>query len=115
MDLYFQGMACLNKGWIVEHVTRARSFFEHALARDRAAQAKFGPEARAKRVDITNPEEVERAAKDAETAMGHIDILVCSAGVAGLNADVVDYPIDVSTRFRPSCRIVRHVADCRYG
>jgi hypothetical protein len=22
---------------------------------------------------------------------------------------------DVSTRFRPSCRIVRHVADCRYG
>ena len=25
--------------------------------------------------------------------MGHIDILVCSAGVAGLNADVVDYPI----------------------
>jgi NAD(P)-dependent dehydrogenase (short-subunit alcohol dehydrogenase family) len=59
-----------------------------------AAQAKFGPKVRAKRVDITNPEEVERAAKDAEAAMGHIDILVCSAGVAGLNADVVDYPID---------------------
>ena len=59
-----------------------------------AAQAKFGPKARAKHVDITNPEEVGRAAKDAEAAMGHIDILVCSAGVAGLNADVVDYPID---------------------
>jgi 2-dehydro-3-deoxy-L-rhamnonate dehydrogenase (NAD+) len=59
-----------------------------------AAQAKFGPKVRAKRVDITNPEEVERAAKDAEAAMGHIDILVCSAGVAGLNAEVVDYPID---------------------
>ena len=59
-----------------------------------AAQAKFGPKVRAKRVDITNPEEVERAAKDAEAAMGHIDILVCSAGVAGLNADVVDYRID---------------------
>ena len=55
-----------------------------------AAQAKFGPQADAKRVDITNPEGVERAAKDAEAAMGHIDILVCSAGVAGLNADVVD-------------------------
>ena len=26
--------------------------------------------------------------------MGYVDILVCSAGVAGLNADVVDYPID---------------------
>ena len=57
-----------------------------------AAQARFGPKARAKRVDITNA--VERAAKDAGAAMGHIDILVCSAGVAGLNADVVDYPID---------------------
>jgi 2-dehydro-3-deoxy-L-rhamnonate dehydrogenase (NAD+) len=59
-----------------------------------AAQAKFGAKARAKRVDITNAEEVERAAKDADAAMGQIDILVCSAGVAGLNADVVDYPID---------------------
>jgi 3-oxoacyl-[acyl-carrier protein] reductase len=59
-----------------------------------AAQAKFGTKARAKRVDITNPEEVERAVKDTHAAMGHIDILVCAAGVAGLNADVVDYPAD---------------------
>ena len=59
-----------------------------------AAQAKFGTKARAKRVDITKPEEVERAAKESKAAMGHVDILVCSAGVAGLNADVVDYPID---------------------
>jgi NAD(P)-dependent dehydrogenase (short-subunit alcohol dehydrogenase family) len=59
-----------------------------------AAQGKFGPKARAKRVDITNPEEVERAVKDAHAAMGHFDILVCAAGVAGLNADVVDYPVD---------------------
>src|ERR1700722_13977216 len=58
------------------------------------AQARFGPKARAKRVDITNAAEVERAAKDADASMAHIDILVCSAGVAGLNADVVDYPID---------------------
>jgi 3-oxoacyl-[acyl-carrier protein] reductase len=61
---------------------------------DDAAQAKFGPKARAKHVDITKPEEVGRAAKDAEAATGHIDILVCSAGVAGLNADVVDCPIN---------------------
>jgi 3-oxoacyl-[acyl-carrier protein] reductase len=59
-----------------------------------AAEAKLGAKASAKRVDITNPEEVERAAKDAEAAMGKIDILVCSAGVAGLNAQVVDYPVD---------------------
>lgn len=58
------------------------------------AQAKLGDKARAKRVDITKAEEVERAAKDANAATGHIDILVCCAGIAGLNADVVDYPID---------------------
>jgi TolB-like protein/class 3 adenylate cyclase/Flp pilus assembly protein TadD len=34
MDLYFQGMASVNKGWIDEHLTRARGFFERALALD---------------------------------------------------------------------------------
>ena len=34
MDLYFQGMACLNKGWAAESLTRARSYFEKALASD---------------------------------------------------------------------------------
>ena len=58
-----------------------------------AAQAKFGPKARAKHVDITNPEEVGRQPRTPRPLWA-IDILVCSAGVAGLNADVVDYPID---------------------
>jgi TolB-like protein len=34
MDLYFQGMACLNKGWNPERITQARDFFERALAHD---------------------------------------------------------------------------------
>jgi TolB-like protein len=34
MDLYFQGMACFNKGLNPEHMTQARVFFERALARD---------------------------------------------------------------------------------
>ncbi len=34
MDLYFQGMACVNKGWTAEHLTQARSFVERALACD---------------------------------------------------------------------------------
>jgi len=59
-----------------------------------AAADKLGPKARGKRVDITNPSEVESSAKDATSAMGQIDVLVCSAGVAGLNAPVIDYPID---------------------
>ena len=31
--------------------------------------------------------------EDAGAAMGHIDALVCSAGVAGQNAHVIDYPV----------------------
>jgi hypothetical protein len=36
MDLYFQGMASLNKGWIAEHVNEASALFKRALARDPA-------------------------------------------------------------------------------
>jgi TolB-like protein/Flp pilus assembly protein TadD len=34
MDLYFQGMACANKGLAPEHMTQASGFFERALAID---------------------------------------------------------------------------------
>ena len=34
MDLYFQGMACVNKGLTPEHAAQARGFFERALALD---------------------------------------------------------------------------------
>ena len=64
------------------------------LARLDAAVAGIGAQARAERLDITDPAAVEKAAKAAEAAMGRIDALVCSAGVAGQNALVVDYPID---------------------
>jgi 2-dehydro-3-deoxy-L-rhamnonate dehydrogenase (NAD+) len=59
-----------------------------------AATAELGPLSGATRLDITDPAAVERAAEQAEKAMGRIDVLVCSAGVAGMNALVLDYPID---------------------
>src|SRR5271169_3038810 len=34
MDLYFQGMACYNKGFAFEHMSQARGFFERALTLD---------------------------------------------------------------------------------
>ena len=34
MDLYFQGLACANKGYSPENIARARVFFERALALD---------------------------------------------------------------------------------
>ena len=58
-----------------------------------AATAELGAPSRAKRVDITDPDAVENAAQEAETTMRHIAALVCSAGVAGMNAPVIDYPI----------------------
>src|SRR5271154_1826599 len=63
-------------------------------SRLKAAVAGLGDKSRAERVDIVNPADVERATKASAAAMGEIDALVCSAGVAGLNAPVIDYPID---------------------
>ena len=64
-------------------------------ARLKAAVAEIGAKAaRADQVDVTDPGAVERATLAAAGEMGHIDILVCSAGVAGQNAYVIDYPID---------------------
>ena len=34
MDLYFQGLAWLNKGVTPDNIARARSFFDRALAAD---------------------------------------------------------------------------------
>lgn len=43
-------------------------------------------------VDITSLSDVQAAAAATEQALGPIDILVNSAGIAGANATVVDYP-----------------------
>jgi 2-dehydro-3-deoxy-L-rhamnonate dehydrogenase (NAD+) len=59
-----------------------------------AAAGEIGKTSRGWRVNVTDPGEVERAAQEAEAALGHIDVLVCSAAVAGANALVIDYPID---------------------
>lgn len=45
-------------------------------------------------VDVANAADVERATTASAGALGGIDILVCSAGVAGANANVWEYPID---------------------
>ena len=58
-----------------------------------AATSELGAQSRARLVDVTSPEDVERAAEDANATMGSVDALVCSAGVAGANAPVIDYPI----------------------
>ena len=56
--------------------------------------ARLGSDASGVAVNIADPQAVEAAAAASETALGKVDILVCSAGVAGLNEPVISYPID---------------------
>ena len=63
-------------------------------ARLEAAQADIGAGALIMRLDIGDAREVERAAAESERLLGAVDVLVCSAGVAGVNATVIDYPIE---------------------
>src|SRR6202522_3680268 len=64
-------------------------------ARLKAAVAEVGATAaRADAVNVADPNAVEKATLTAAGEMGHIDALVCSAGVAGQNAHVIAYPID---------------------
>ena len=63
-----------------------------ALAK--AKSAELGPDAIAVEVDIASPESVESAMAETVQAFGRIDILVNSAGIAGMNAMVEDYPVE---------------------
>ncbi len=45
-------------------------------------------------VDVSDETQVDRARAETLSALGAVDILVNNAGVAGLNANVADYPIE---------------------
>ena len=63
-----------------------------ALAAEAAAALGNGAEAVA--LDVTDAEAAMAAAADAAARHGRIDILVNSAGIAGMNAPVVAYPVE---------------------
>ena len=50
--------------------------------------------ARVETVDVANASDVERAAGSTAQALGSIDVLVCSAGIAGANAVTWEYPLE---------------------
>ena len=75
-------------------------------------------------VNVADPDAVEAAAGAAETALGKIDVLVCSAGIAGLNKTVIEYPTDewrrvidinLSGLFYCNRAIARRMAAKSYG
>jgi 3-oxoacyl-[acyl-carrier protein] reductase len=45
-------------------------------------------------IDLTDQGAVERAAMDANAAMGGVDVLICSAGITGATAPVHEFPVD---------------------
>jgi 2-dehydro-3-deoxy-L-rhamnonate dehydrogenase (NAD+) len=59
-----------------------------------AARQALGPSAHGISLDVSSPEQVEKAAKETEAAFGKVDVLVCSAGITGPNAKLADYPIE---------------------
>jgi 2-dehydro-3-deoxy-L-rhamnonate dehydrogenase (NAD+) len=98
--------------------------------RDASALAKASAELGAKikvhtaTVDISNYREVAAAATNTASALGKIDALVNSAGVAGANAMVWEYPVDEWVRVHNinlhgtfyTCReVVPHLKKNGYG
>jgi 3-oxoacyl-[acyl-carrier protein] reductase len=63
---------------------------------DLAAQsaAALGGRAEGAAVDVTDAEAVARLARETADRHGRIDVLVASAGIAGSNGRVVDYPVE---------------------
>ena len=64
----------------------------------RAAKAALPGGIETFRVDITNPDQVARVARDTAAALQGLDVLVCSAGITGPNATLAEYPIDAWKR-----------------
>ena len=98
--------------------------------RDAAALGKIAKELGAKtkmhtaNVDISSYQQVAGAAKETAAALGKIDILVNSAGVAGANAMVWEYPVEEWIRVHNinlhgtfyTCReVVPHLQKNGYG
>jgi 3-oxoacyl-[acyl-carrier protein] reductase len=58
------------------------------------ARNRLGEQTVVMQVDVADNDAVERAARTIESALGGIDVLVCSAGVTGPNTTTWEYPVD---------------------
>ena len=97
-------------------------FNEQAMAD--AAKSLGAPKTHTAKVDVSKIDQVEAAFKSTLAAFGKVDALVNSAGVAGKNATVAEYPIDEWLRVHDinlngtfyTCRTVAaHMVKNNYG
>jgi 2-dehydro-3-deoxy-L-rhamnonate dehydrogenase (NAD+) len=75
-------------------------------------------------VDVSDPAAVERATAKALADLGHIDVLVNNAGIAGLNSPTVEYPFDewervlkvnLTSQFLCCRAVAPHMVRRKYG
>lgn len=75
-------------------------------------------------VDVADPASVERAAAKAAADLGRIDVLVNNAGIAGMNAPTVDYPVEewervlrvnLTSQFLCCRAVAPHMVRAKYG
>ena len=94
---------------------------ENALAE---AKSELGDASSTAKVDITDFAECQQMANAAVASLGKISILVNSAGIAGLNASVEDYPVEEWLRilnlnlngtFYTNKAVVPHMRAAGYG
>ena len=76
------------------------------------------------KVDVSNPDSVERATAKALADLGKIDILVNNAGIAGMNVPTVDYPVEewlrvlsinLTSQFLCCRAVAPHMVRGKYG
>src|ERR1022692_236797 len=70
------------------------SLWDKDLAALKSAQSALGSATDIRVVDVADAASVDEAAKATSRTLGRVDALVCSAGVAGLNATTWQYPLD---------------------
>jgi NAD(P)-dependent dehydrogenase (short-subunit alcohol dehydrogenase family) len=88
------------------------------------ALAALGRNASGDAIDVTDASAIDKAVKSALGTLGKIDVLVNNAGIAGLNAPTVDYPVEewhkviavnLTSQFLTCRAIAPHMAKSKYG
>ncbi|HEU4593502.1 MAG TPA: SDR family NAD(P)-dependent oxidoreductase [Steroidobacteraceae bacterium] len=89
-----------------------------------AALAALGPGASGDAIDVTDAAAIDKAVQHALGTLGRIDVLVNNAGIAGLNAPTVEYPIEewhkviavnLTSQFLTCRAVAPHMVKAKYG